>query len=78
MASELAQAVWDAYLILGFDGDGNTTPMGDEHSLALLIVDAAREVRADYDEACEAAWATALAQPELPAASGPRAPALSG
>lgn len=43
------QALWDIYGILGFDQDGDPTPIALKSDLAKLVVDAAREFRADFD-----------------------------
>lgn len=54
--AELRQAVWDAYGILGFDQDGDTTP---DHLVApplpVFLREFAREERERFDEACEEA-----------------------
>lgn len=49
---DLRQAVWDAYIAMGFDTDGNDTPAGVQ-DLPGLIRRCASEMRADYDQACE-------------------------
>lgn len=41
------QALWDIYGILGFDQDGDPTPAAIANDLAAMVVEAAREYRAD-------------------------------
>lgn len=47
----LRQALWEIYGILGYDTDGDKSP---DHlifpTLEKLVVDAAKEFRAEYDE----------------------------
>lgn len=43
------QALWDIYEILGFDTDGDPTPAAVASDLCKLVVDAAREFRADCE-----------------------------
>ena len=47
----LRQALWDIYGILGFDQDGDRTPHALVHpDLVTLVVEAAKEYRAQQDE----------------------------
>jgi hypothetical protein len=46
------QGLWDVYRILGFDTDGNDTPASKGDRLVGLVVEAAQEARADWDQAC--------------------------
>lgn len=46
----LRQGLWDVYRVLGFDTDGDETPRSLASDIVKLVVDAAKEHRAD----CEA------------------------
>lgn len=45
------QAMWDAYVILGFDPDGDNEWHCTTEQACATLRSAAREFRADYDEA---------------------------
>ena len=47
----LRQGLWDVYRILGFDTDGQPTPVCITSDIVKLVVDAAQEAREDYDAA---------------------------
>lgn len=44
------QALWDIYRILGFDTDGDATPAAVVCDLGTMVVEAAKEHRAEHDE----------------------------
>lgn len=47
----LRQGLWDVYAALGFDTDGDRTPAALAHpDIVTLVLAAANEARADYDE----------------------------
>lgn len=53
----LKQIMWDAYLVLGFDTDGDATyrAVVGWPDAPCSFLDACREFRRDYDESCESA-----------------------
>ena len=51
LRQKLRQALWDVYRELGFDADGDDHFHGPDGALCELLVEAAREQRADHDKA---------------------------
>lgn len=51
--ARLRQGYWEARAIMGFDNDGDSTPAAFASDFVALMLDDARSMRADYDEALE-------------------------
>ncbi len=61
----LRQALWEIYGILGFDTDGDPTPIALVGDIAALVVDAAKEHRKEYDDLLQPAEQAELSDEQI-------------